>query len=165
MKESYCSICFAKVDGDEAPVLAISGAGVPRCLCESCASDIDTVNTSRDYYEISGAMDRLTGILSERNADDVLTIGTMNQILTKAAERAKLIKAGTYDFSLDEAEPEVEDESLIEIPEDLLESEEDKELDEKENERAQKIDKVLNWVWGIVMALAVAFLGWWFFLR
>ena len=104
-------------------------------------------------------------MLSERNADDQLTLGTMGQILTKAAERASLIQEGAYDFSLDENEPEVEDDALIEIPEDLLESEADRQLDEEENERAQKIDKVLNWVWGIVMALAVGFLGWWFFFR
>lgn len=165
MKESYCSICFAKVDGDEAPVLAISGAGVPRCLCDSCASDIDTITASHDFDEIMAAMERLSRMISEGNADDTLTISTMSSIMAKAAERATLIKEGKYDFALDESEQQVEDESLLEIPEELLESEEDKELDEKENERAQKIDKVLNWVWGIVMALAVAFLVWWFFLR
>ena len=104
-------------------------------------------------------------MISEGNADDTLTISTMSSIMAKAAERATLIKEGKYDFALDVSEQQIEDESLIEIPEELLESEEDKQLDEEENERAQKIDKVLNWVWGIVMALAVAFLGWWFFLR
>ena len=165
MKEGYCSICFRAVNAEEAPVLAMSGAGVPRCLCESCAADIDTVTTSRDTDEIAAAMDRLSTMLSERNADDPLTLGTMGKILDTAAKRATLINQGKYDFSLDEEESEVEDDALIEIPEVLLESDEDKQLDAEENERAQKMDKILNWIWGIVMALAVGFLGWWFFFR
>ena len=47
----------------------------------------------------------------------------------------------------------------------VLESEEDKRLDAEEEEKAQRIDKFLNWVWLGVLIGAVGFMIWWFFLR
>lgn len=162
MKESYCSVCLKPIEGEDAPILTISGAGVARCLCTECAEDVETASCAREYDKISEAMDRLAANLSEKNIDDSVTLAAMDDILKHAAARATLIKAGKYDFSKDE---ENEEEILEELPEDMLESEEDKELDARDIERANKLDKILNWVWAGVLVAAVAFLAWWFFLR
>ena len=162
MKEKYCSLCLAKIEAEDAPILTISGAGVARCLCDKCAEDIEAASTSREYADIAEALDRLSASISKNNIDDSVTLATMDDILKHAAARAALIKEGVYDFSKDE---ESEDEILEEIPEDMLESEEDKALDERDIERANKLDRVLNWVWAAVLAGTVGFLIWWFFLR
>jgi hypothetical protein len=81
----------------------------------------------------------------------------MRALLLKAAKRAAAIKDGEYDFALDEvaeqetAEGEEATEGFDEIPEELLESEEDAELDRRDAEIGKKFDKVLNWVWVAVL--------------
>lgn len=162
MKEKYCSLCLSPIVAEDAPILTISGAGVARCLCAECAEDIETASGAKEYDRIAEAMDRLAASISKNNIDDSVTLATMDDILKHAAARATLIKAGKYDFSKDD---EPEGEVLEELPEDMLESDEDKALDERDVERANKLDRVLNWVWAAVLACTVGFLIWWFFLR
>ena len=161
-ENKFCSVCLSAVEREDAPILAISGSGVPRCLCDSCAENLEVASYGKDYDEITESIAVLASNLSDKNIDDPVTLGTMGGLLKRAAARATMIKDGTYDFSLDELD---EEDSLEEIPEELLESEEDKQLDEEENERAEKLDKVLNWIWAGVMVAAVAFFAWWFFFR
>jgi hypothetical protein len=78
-------------------------------------------------------------------------------MMADAANRAKAIKEGSYDFSLDEAAAE---EGFDEIPEELRESEEDIELDRIEEENNKKFDKFYN---GVIIAASIAlglFLVW-----
>ena len=36
-----CSICLKRVEGDDAPVLAMGGYGNPKVLCDECEKIID----------------------------------------------------------------------------------------------------------------------------
>ena len=162
MKDKHCAICLSTVADEDAPILTMSGSGVPRFLCERCCQDIDTATLGREPELIAAAMDRIAKNLSVKNIDDPWTVDTATEILNSSAERARKIRDGEYDFSLDEEEAS---EELSELPEELLESEEDRELDRKENEQAEKVDKFLNWVWLGVIIGCVGFMIWWFFFR
>ena len=78
----------------------------------------------------------------------------MEEMVQRATDRAKRIAEGTYDFSEDEEDPEVEE--LVEIPEELQETEEDRALDEKDAEIEKKWDKVMNLVWYITLGVFAA---------
>ena len=62
--------------------------------------------------------------------------------------------AFSQDFSEDEADLEAEE--LVEIPEELQETEEDRALDEKDAEIEKKWDKVMNLVWYITLGVFAA---------
>ena len=81
--------------------------------------------------------------------------------MTEARARAEKIKSGSYDFSEDTP---CEDEDS-EIPEELLETEEDRELDRKDKEAEARLDKFMNWAWVGFGIAFVAYLVWFFFLR
>ena len=97
------------------------------------------------------AMDRIGKKMSE-NDPDGQTISTVTAIMAGAAERAKAIKEGSYDFSLDDVEKEIED-----IPEELLEAEEDREADAAEVEKNKKFDKIYNIVATVIFAALGAY--------
>ena len=79
----------------------------------------------------------------------------MRELYAEAKERAEKIKSGEYDFSLDgEDEGESED---SDIPTELLESEEDRLLDEKEAEEAKRADKLVTAVSSVIFAAALIF--------
>ena len=161
-KKKICAICHALTTTEDTPILTIGGFGTPRYLCDSCSSDIEIATRSHVYEEITAAMESITANMSEKGADDPVTLECVTDMLEDAATRATEIKEGTYDFSLDEVEPEDE---LEELPEELLESEEDRLLDEKEAEEQKKLDGFLNWVWLGVLIGAVGFVIWWLFFR
>ncbi len=148
-----CSICLTPVEEESASVLAMGGYGTPKCLCDACASLIDTVSGSRDYDSISSAMDAITDKMSRANIDDRVTVSTVTDILKSGAERARAIKDGTYDFSLDD-QPSA-DGGLDDIPDELRETEEDRLLDEKEARANKKFDTFLNYAWVAVGAVAL----------
>lgn len=155
-----CALCLQSVDTEEADILAMGGAGTPRYLCDACSHDIELATTGKDYDEIVAAMDRISKNLTELAPDDTVTQDTTTLLLVNAAKRAKDIREGTYDFSLDDVDEITE---FDEIPEELRETEEDKELDRAEEEAANKLDKILNWVWVAVLVGAVGFMIWWLF--
>ena len=70
------------------------------------------------------------------------------------------IEDGSYDFTLDE-----QTEEEFELSEDMLETEEDRELDRIEEEREKRFDKILNWAWLFIGIGFVAYLVWFFFFR
>ena len=148
-KKIICSLCYNTCEED-APVLVMGPYGTPRLLCSECSADLDTATLSKDVAEIKAAMQRLGDKIARKNPED-LSLETANGILGEAADRARLIEAGEYDFSLDE---QTNDDELLDIPEEQKESEEDKLLDEKEANLNAKFDKVLNWVL-IVAGIAV----------
>lgn len=171
MEEKRCSICMAKIEREDAPIVGIGGYGVPRYLCDECDRDIETATEGRDYDEIDAAMDRISARLVDANVEDRFLLTTLTALLNSATERAEKIKDGTYDFDAEDSEAETPSSEefspdlLEEIPEELLESEEDRLLDEKEAEVERKVNKVLDWVWLAVLVGAVAFMVWWIFFR
>ena len=86
-------------------------------------------------------------------AETLAGLDNVEVIFGDAMKRAKLIKSGEYDFSLDEQQ---QDDGLDEIPEELAESEEDKEKDKIDEEKGKKLDKIFN---VIIIAVAAIALG------
>ena len=111
-----------------------------------------TVTASHDPEQIEGAMKQIAAKISSAQVDDKLVMDMVGEIFSEAGKRAALIREGNYDFSLDS-----KDEGLLDIPEELLESEEDKLLDEKDAETNKKIDKILNWITAGFIVAAVGF--------
>ena len=89
---------------------------------------------------------------------DPVTYAIVKGILLKSSNRAVAIKEGTYDFALDD-EPIVE-EGYDEVPEDLQETEEDKEKDRIDEEKQKKFDKVYNILLAIACTCFVGLLIW-----
>lgn len=147
-----CSICKREVNAESAPILTMGGFGNPKYLCDDCAEQMDAVTCAREPENIEQAMKCLSARISDSQTDDEVVIGTVAQIFSEAGERAKLIREGKYDFSAETEQ--VEDD----IPEELLETEEDKALDEKEAREQKKIDSILNWVTAFLFAGAAIFM-------
>ena len=158
MKRNCCTGLTRLEDDSNAPVLTMGAYGTPKCLCEHCASLVETITLGRDYDEITSAMEAITAKMSASNVDDRATVTAMTDLLAASAERAQQIKDGTYDFSLDEES--ADEDSFDEIPEELRETEEDKELDKKDEEAMKKFDKVLNILWIIVGIFALGIIAW-----
>ncbi len=152
-----CCTCLTRVDEESASILTMGAYGTPKCLCEECATLVDTITLGRDYDEITSAMEKITEKMSAANIDDRVTVSTMTELLRQSAERAQKIKDGEYDFSSDEP---AENECFEEIPEELQETEEDRLLDEKDAAASAKFDKVLNIIWIVVGSAAGAYLIW-----
>lgn len=148
-----CSLCRESVDAESAPILAMGGFGNPRYLCDECASDIECALYEKDADKIEESMQRLSEKL-KADPDDKVTMEAIGDIFSKAGERAKKIKEGTYDFSEDTEE---ESEEFDEIPEELCETEEDRIQDEKDAEKAKKFDRISNWITTGVLLLAAVF--------
>ena len=149
--EKICSVCAKTTDSETAAILAIGGYGNARYICSECESDMDTATRSTDYDLIVKAMDRVGEKLNCANVDDEVALGTIREIFDKAAIRAEKIKDGSYDFALDAVE-----EDCFELTEEYAETEEDKELDRKEQEAKEREDKISNWV---AIGIAVVALG------
>lgn len=143
MSEKKCAICLEYMEEENPSVIGMSGYGTPICACHRCVGMLDKALSSTDYDEIVSNMDSIYEIMKSKNNDHPLVVDIISESLKSAAQRATAIKEGTYDFSLDEEES-AEGEGFDEVPEELLESEEDKALDEAEKEQNKKLDKVMN---------------------
>ena len=155
---SKCCICQNNIEREDPAILSLGGTGNARVLCDGCESLIDTATLGRDYEEIGSAL----GELGRRTADgdpDRVTYNVVNSIMMKAADRAKKIKDGTYDFSLD-SETDGSDVDFDEIPEELKESEEDIEKDKADEEKMKKFDKVYNVIIILAVAAIVGIIAW-----
>ena len=148
-----CCICQYPIEKDDAPVIAMSGYGNPKCACAKCEALIDTATTSREPDEISDACKSLGEALTSGNTGDEQVIEAVNDIIRTASERCTAIKDGTYDFALDEATAEDE----FDITEELEESEEDREKDARDERIVKMIDTVTSWAAGIILTAAVVF--------
>lgn len=146
-----CCICERDVEREDAPILAMGGAGYARVLCEECDRELQVATRGHDVEEIKAAINSLSTKLANGEPDAV-TYRMMNEILVTATQRAMEIKDGTYDFARDDEE---DNEGFDEIPEELLESEEDIELDKKDEEKAKKFDKVYS----IILTISLIALG------
>ena len=146
-----CCICERNVEREDAPILAMGGAGYARVLCEECDRELQVAPRGHDVDEIKAAINSLSTKMANSEPDAV-TYRMMNEILVTATQRAMEIKDGTYDFARDDEE---DNEGFDEIPEELLESEEDIELDKKDEEKAKKFDKVYS----IILTISLIALG------
>ena len=151
-----CSICSKGVNAENAPILVMGGFGNPKYLCDECAQDIDTAIGARESEKIEEAMSRISKKLAGTGAENELVVETVKEIFTEAGERARKIKEGTFDFSAEEEAASEDGE--YEIPEDMLESEEDKALDALDAEKAKKLDKIFNWITVGIIAATVIFI-------
>ena len=147
-----CSICGRNTESETSSILVMGGYGNPKYLCDEGAVDFDEATTAADYDNIKAAMDKIGAKLTENNTDDETVLRAVEEIFSEAGERAEKIKEGTYDFSEDEKNDEVDD-----IPEELLESEEDKALDEKEAKSNKLFDRIFNWVFAVALIGVVAY--------
>ena len=156
-EEIYCALCGRIPECEEPAVLTMGRYGHPRHLCEECESQMDIANLGRDYDEIINAIDILGKKATSFAFDDDVTMDVMRAFIMRAAKRAADIKAGNYNFDVEDAP--VEEEGFDEIPEELRETEEDAELDRRDAENAKKFDKFLNVLWiGVFTALFVFFM-------
>jgi len=139
-----CAICQSSEVYEDSPILVMGAYGVPKCLCDTCSKDMECATGGREYAEVEAAIERLGARLKDGKADSQ-ALEVASALLTSAAERCAAIKRGEYDFSLDESEPEGEDE-LSDIPEELRETEEDKELDRQDAEKQEKFNEFMDYV-------------------
>jgi hypothetical protein len=150
-KMKNCSICKAPIEDENPSILTMGGYGNPRYVCGCCDEEMERMLYSRETSEIQTAMKILGDHLARIGCEDNAVINTMEEMFARATARAEAIREGSYDFAEDEA---VEDsEEMVEIPEELRESEEDRILDEKEEEQAKKFDKVMDYVWLVFLIL------------
>ena len=137
-----CSICNSEINCDEPAILTMGAYGNPRYICEECSQDLDIVTLGKDVSDISSAMERI-GKKMAASDPDKQTYTTVTGLMAIAHDRAQKIKSGEYDFSLDESLEE--EDGFDEIPEELAESEEDKEKDRIDEEKQKRFDKFYNY--------------------
>lgn len=151
----YCSVCRKAITKKEPAVLVMSAFANPKYICEECEDSFDRATLSRDPEEINAAIEEIGKRLVEANNDDSLILDSVSEILNEAKERGALIAGGDYDFSNDETENT--DTSYDDVPEELMESEEDKALDEEEKTRNKKLDKITNIICASALILALGY--------
>ena len=153
---TLCCTCVAELESpDTAPVLTMGHYGMPRLLCPNCEALINTAERSHDPDECEAAMARLGEIVSDSNKEDTCVHEAIEEIFERATKRVDAIRKGEYDFALDDEE----DTTFDEIPEELLETEEDKKKTERENETNRKFNKVMDFVTaGVLLAAVVVFI-------
>ena len=137
-----CVLCERVITDESPAILTVGAYGNPKCVCGECQSLLDTATLGREYERIAEAMDAIGKKMAEATPDKQ-SFDVVSGLLAEAADRAKKIKAGEYDFSLDEADAEDE---LDELPEELQETEEDREKDRRDEEREKKFDKIFNYI-------------------
>lgn len=147
-----CSVCGAPV-GDNAEILTIAGFGTARRLCPSCASLIDEALSSNEYGRIASATEELAERLAARDCEDGATLSEMADIFETAKSRAEKISRGEEPDEPENAEEDCDPQ----VPEELLESEEDRLLDEKEAEEAKKSDRLFAYFGGGFLAAAIIY--------
>ncbi len=137
-----CCMCDSHIEREDAPVLSMGGAGYARVLCDRCAGLLDTATLGQDFDEIKSTIVEIGNLMADHDPDQV-TFAIVSKLMLDASERAKAIKDGTYDFSLDSEE---NSEGFDEIPEELRESEEDIQKDKEDEEKLEKFNKFYNYV-------------------
>ena len=65
----YCSICGAEITNEDAAILTMGAAGIPRYICEECEKDLDTAISGKDVEEITTAIKSLSEKMVNGNPD------------------------------------------------------------------------------------------------
>ena len=140
-----CALCKKETDSENAAVLAFTSYATPKYLCEECENDIEKATRSMNIDEIESSIERVAEKLKQSDTDDRLVIQTVSDILNDSKDRLELIKSGDYTEEADEDE-------FFEVPQELLESEEDKQLAKEQEEKDKTFDKYYNI--GMIIAFA-----------
>ena len=158
-----CSICKNPINEQNAPIIAMGGLGNPRCICEECAAKLEVMSSSMDATEIKSAVSEVAELMSNNDSEDPIAHNAVKALLVEATVRAKSIEEGTFDELFEENNSSSEE--LDEIPEELLETEEDRLLDKQDEIKNQKLDKIFNWIALGIFAAAVVGMVLFFVLR
>lgn len=153
MANRNCCICQFPIEKEDAPVIAMSGYGNPKCVCSNCEAIIETATESHDPDEITEACKKLGEVLTRGNTCDEQVIVNVNEIISAANERCVAIRDGEYDFSNDEENEDGE----FDITDDLMETEEDRQQDEQDAKVSKLIDTIGSWAAGIIFAAFIIF--------
>ena len=154
-----CCICHTEGLTEDAPILTHGAYGHARCLCPSCAEILDRVTTSCEAEELRASLRALTDLrLSNGDLDRPCCV-TLNAITRQASGRLAALLDGTYQPS------DTIEEGDGELPEELLETEEDRELDRRDDEREARLDRGFNYVWIAVLVLVLGVCAYLLFLR
>ena len=153
-----CSICKCAIDAENAPIIAMGGFGHPRCICDGCAERIDVMNTSLDVEEIRASMSYIAETMANNSSDDMIAHNAVKVMLVEATSRIEKIERGEI------LEDDTDDE-LLDVPEELVETEEDKELDRQDQIKNEKFDKIFNWISIGLIAAAVIGIAIYFMLK
>ena len=153
-----CAICKREIDMETAPIIAMGGFGHPRCICDGCAEKLDIMNTSLDTEEIKAAMKYVADTMASNTDDDMVAHNAVKVILVEAGARVEKITNGTYT-------EESNEEELLDVPEELEETEEDRELDRQEEIKNKKLDSIFNWISIGILAAAVIGIAIYFILK
>ena len=137
----YCSVCQKDFDCETPSVLTMGRSMTPRYICPECEALMDQALCERDVTLAREAIAALGARLAASDSDDAPVILAVTSHLDAAKVRANAIERGEYDFTLDENPTEE-----FELTEDLLETEEDRELDRRDEEEMEKVNKVMNYV-------------------
>lgn len=166
MAKNRCCICGGDVETKTAAILTLGRSAYPRLLCPECERRIDTAGIAGTYEEVAEACRELGDAMTAYNVEDVSVINTVNDIISASMERAKAIREGTYDFSQDEpadnsaeerTEPTEDGEEEFDLPEELRETAEDRELDKKDARSNKIFDTVTGWLAGAILVGALVF--------
>ena len=151
----YCSVCQKDFDCETPSVLTMGRSMTPRYICPECEALMDQALCERDVTLAREAIAALGARLAASDSDDAPVILAVTSHLDAAKVRANAIERGEYDFTLDENPTEE-----FELTEDLLETEEDRELDRRDEEDERKLNKFLNWAWLFIGIGVVAYIVW-----
>ena len=151
--EKLCSCCNAPVDSENAAILTLGGFGNAKYLCNVCDGYMNSATRGREVAEINGAIDSLTSRMRGAGIDDTFVLKTVESVMKEARARRDSIERGDYDFSSEEESDEAEEQ----IPEELLETEEDRLADERELQEAKKWDKVITVVSAVLFSAVVIY--------
>ena len=149
-----CCICHNEINTETAPILYMGATGVPRCICDECDKSIEEMTKGRDSEAITQACRSIAKRLEEADNGDERTILLIGGMLEGAKARAEKIAAGEFDF---EAEENAESTEEFDITEDLMETDEDRALDERDEKIGKIIDTVTTWIMGLAIVGAIAF--------
>jgi hypothetical protein len=156
MKDNCC-ICNKEIDDEASSILTVGVFGTPKYLCKECEEKIDIAQTDKDPEKIGAAMQNIGEMMANNDKVGKIVFTAVGEIFDAARKRAEQIKEGSYDFSLDTPVEVIE--KAEEIPDELLESDEDRELDKKDEEREKKTNKVIDIITAVLFsAIAVYFI-------
>lgn len=164
-----CSFCLRTIEGDDAPILTISGFGKPRLLCPHCDKLVGTICDSTDKVEVSEAIEKIGESLTLANVDDKAVFDTLKAMIDEARVRIEEGVLPITDAPDEQGDAVAEDneadtlvknteaaaEEIFDIPEELRESDEDRAKDEKEAKHSKVMDSVVGWAAAAILVATI----------
>ncbi len=147
-----CSVCYNHFEHEDPAILTFSENGASKYICPACKELYETATLAKDPDAATAAAKKIKEILVQNR--DITVLRLFSDVIPAAEQRADEIRRGTYDFSVDEAEELIE----AELSEEYSMTEEDRKYlgIEEDTAKPSLFDRVLNWVWVAIGALAIA---------